>query len=87
MSPEEGATLRRGFELYRFVWSDVLPRFAGVQAKDIEYELEELKEALLDLKQAVIDVNPSLAATYSDEVLGLAGKLMDRWSEEQSDAL
>jgi hypothetical protein len=69
------------FELYRDAWSE-LERWKTPPHADVEYYVEELKEALLDLKQAVIDEDPARALQYIEEVMLLLAELRLRWRDE-----
>jgi len=55
------------FEVYRAGWLE-LEQWKGRQAKDVEYYLEELKEALLDLKQATLAEDAARALDYMSEI-------------------
>src|SRR5436305_771395 len=63
------------FEVYRLAWSELLQQWKPPVPADVEYYIEELKEALLDLKQAVLDENPVRALQYIDEVTLLVAEL------------
>lgn len=70
------------FETYRLAWSELLEHWKPPRTANVEYYVEELKEALLDLKQSVAEDDPAWALQSIDEVLLLLAELRLRSQEE-----
>lgn len=73
--PEQHDWHDAAFEVYRLAWSELLEQWKPPQPADVEYYVEELKEALLDLKQAVIDEDPARALQSLEEATLLLAEL------------
>jgi hypothetical protein len=71
---EEGEWRDLAFEVYRAAWLE-LERWKGKQRDDIDYYVEELKEALLDLKEATITEDSARALWHLQEVQLLLAEL------------
>ena len=63
-------------ELYREAFAELIEHWHGKPiAGELEFFVDELKEALLDLKFSVVNGQPSDAATYTVEVILLLAEL------------
>ena len=72
----------RAFAVYREAFAELIERWLGKQPPpDVEFFVEEIKEALLDLKFAVINEQSTSAGTYGEEVLILLFELRLRSPE------
>jgi hypothetical protein len=70
--------LENALDVYRLAWTELLLRWKGPQRTDIQYYVDELKEALLDLKQATIAEEPARALQQIEEVIVLLAELRFR---------
>ncbi|HEX8524659.1 MAG TPA: hypothetical protein VF669_20550 [Tepidisphaeraceae bacterium] len=82
MAGEQPEWRALAFEVYRDAWSE-LSRWQGRQRQDLQYWLDELKEALLDLKEATISNDSARALWHLDEVQLLLAELRLRSREDQ----
>jgi hypothetical protein len=64
-------------ELYRLAWTS-LKEWQNLQNKDLDYWIDELREALLDLKQATLRGDEIRALEYVDEIKILIAELVRR---------
>jgi hypothetical protein len=72
MAGEEHDWREAAFEVYRAAWSEL----QGLAPRpDLEFYVDELKEALLDLKQATIADDPGRAHEHLNEVSLLLAEL------------
>jgi hypothetical protein len=68
-------------DLYRLGWTE-LANWRGPQPPEIEYFVEELKEALLDVKQSTLGNDAARFALHAEEVLTLLLELRHRSREK-----
>ncbi len=62
------------FEVYRLTWANI-DTLKSLQRDDLDYWIEELREALLDLKQATIEEDEARASHHIEEIAILIAEL------------
>ena len=75
MNAEEKDWRETAFEVYRLAWSELLDKCKGPQPDNVEFYVEELKEALLDLKEATMTEDVPRAMRHIEEVMVLLAEL------------
>ncbi|MGB7156997.1 MAG: hypothetical protein WBD40_02955 [Tepidisphaeraceae bacterium] len=79
---EEEDWRKAAFEVYRLAWAELEAQRKGTPQTEVEFYIDELKEALLDLKQATIADDPARALAHLNEVNVLLAELRIRRSGE-----